>query len=518
MWDSSSKFFVYTTLNHVKYCLTSGDTGTLRTLEMPVYATQVTKGKLHCLDRECKTRFLSIDMTEANFKLALESKNYADVMHIIRHAKLCGEALVSYLQDRGYPEVALHFVKDLTTRFKLALACGNIQVALSTAYELGDDVSWHHLGVEALRQGNYQVVEMAYQRTKNFERLTFLYLMTGNTEKLRKMLKIAEMRHDLMARFHNALFLGNAEERIRVLEDAGQLALAYLTSATHGLTEDAERILERIGKSSTSIPRSLELQHFNVGGATLLQPPTPIMRAEIWPLLAVSHMSMYDMLDSHSRYAPDGDDEATGETWEPQLGAEEMPLPGDQTMSEVTSGWDEELELGDELMSIPAEMEGNSIATRINNSDETQAPFRAPLVGVAPMVVWCETSGHAAYHAAAGSFETGMHLLYRQIAVVEFRPLKLGFMARASSFASHIPGMPLASAVVMPIVCPAPAEVKASLLPALPLNMAHLIELLKHAYKEFQRGNFTSSERAFRAILQSLPLYVAATRAETQEV
>ena len=33
---------------------------------------------------------------------------------------------------------------------------------------------------------------MAYQRTKNFERLTFLYLITGNTEKLRKMMKIGE--------------------------------------------------------------------------------------------------------------------------------------------------------------------------------------------------------------------------------------------------------------------------------------------------------------------------------------
>ena len=35
-----------------------------------------------------------------------------------------------------------------------------------------------------------QVVEMAYQRTKNFDRLSFLYLITGNMEKLKKMTKI----------------------------------------------------------------------------------------------------------------------------------------------------------------------------------------------------------------------------------------------------------------------------------------------------------------------------------------
>ena len=31
---------------------------------------------------------------------------------------------------------------------------------------------------------------MAYQRTQNFDHLSFLYLITGNIEKLKKMIKI----------------------------------------------------------------------------------------------------------------------------------------------------------------------------------------------------------------------------------------------------------------------------------------------------------------------------------------
>ena len=46
--------------------------------------------------------------------------------------------------------------------------------------ELDDKDTWHRLGVEALRQGNHQIVEFSYQKTKNFERLSFLYLMTGS--------------------------------------------------------------------------------------------------------------------------------------------------------------------------------------------------------------------------------------------------------------------------------------------------------------------------------------------------
>jgi len=36
-------------------------------------------------------------------------------------------------QAKGFPEVALHFVKDEQTRFNLAVECGNIEVALKSA-------------------------------------------------------------------------------------------------------------------------------------------------------------------------------------------------------------------------------------------------------------------------------------------------------------------------------------------------------------------------------------------------
>ena len=63
----------------------------------------------------------------------------------------------------------------------------------------------------------------------------------GNVEKLGKMLKIAEMRNDVMGQFHNALYMGDVRERVKILEAAGQGALAYVTAATHGLEEDAAR-------------------------------------------------------------------------------------------------------------------------------------------------------------------------------------------------------------------------------------------------------------------------------------
>ena len=47
---------------------------------------------------------------------------------MVRHTKLVRQALISYLEKKGYPEVALHLVKDERTKFGLAIDCGNIEV------------------------------------------------------------------------------------------------------------------------------------------------------------------------------------------------------------------------------------------------------------------------------------------------------------------------------------------------------------------------------------------------------
>lgn len=282
-WDDSG-VFIYTTSNHIKYAITNGDHGIIRTLDLPIYLTRVKGNQVFCLDREYRTRILLIDPTEYKFKLAIINRRYDEVLNMVRNARLVGQSIIAYLQQKGYPEVALHFVKDEKTRFQLALECGNIEIALEAAKILDDKSCWERLGQTALLQGNHQIVEMCYQRTKNFDKLSFLYLITGNLEKLKKMNKIAEIRRDVSAQYQGALLLGDVNERVNILKNCGQLPLAYLTAATHGLEDETTKIQDILLKNNQTLPQ------INVNGkARLLKPPTPIQQTESnWPLLTVS--------------------------------------------------------------------------------------------------------------------------------------------------------------------------------------------------------------------------------------
>ena len=45
------------------------------------------------------------------FKLALVQRKYDQVLTMIKSGSLCGQSIIAYLQQKGFPEVALHFVK-----------------------------------------------------------------------------------------------------------------------------------------------------------------------------------------------------------------------------------------------------------------------------------------------------------------------------------------------------------------------------------------------------------------------
>lgn len=233
-WDDGG-VLLYSTLNHIKYTLLNGDNGIVRTLDQTVYLVRVKARTVYCLDRSAKPKILTIDPTEYRFKLALVKRNYEEMLQIINNSSLVGQSIISYLQKKGYPEIALQFVQDPQTRFELAIECGNLEVAVEMAKQLDRPKLWSRLTAEALAHGNHQIVELTYQKGRQFDKLSFLYLVTGDEAKLSRMAKIAEHRGDFTARFQNALYLGDIQDRITMFKeiDLCKFSLLYIVVLTN---------------------------------------------------------------------------------------------------------------------------------------------------------------------------------------------------------------------------------------------------------------------------------------------
>ena len=424
-----------------------------------------------------------------------------------------------------------HTPQDERTRFNLALECGNIEVALASAQELDEKETWHKLGVEALRQGNHQIVEFAYQKTKNFERLSFLYLITGNTEKLAKMLKIAEMRSDVMGQFHNALYTGDVRERCKILEQAGHYPLAYLTAATHGLADDANRLAQVLTDSGVPVPA------VDPAVGKLLTLPTPLVREDNWPLLTVTKGFFEGVLAGDvaaSDYASfaDEDLEGAGAGWgddlDLDLGGDEKPGDAAEDPLAAAGLAPEEKEAGSDAddgsdagwdmedLELPPAAEGG-----FENAmdDAVSEVFVAPTAGVPAARKWTQKSSVPGEHAAAGDFDSAMKLLHRQLGVVDFAPLRQHFVDAA--FATHarfgaVAGGPSLSA---PLGRGWSAEDApgADPKPALTASLPILEERLKVAYKTTTEGKFSEALKLFQGIIHAACVLLVESRREIDE-
>ncbi|GLJ14130.1 hypothetical protein SUGI_0226720 [Cryptomeria japonica] len=141
-WDDNA-IFIYSTLNHIRYCSPNGDSGIIRTLDVPVCITKVSGSSLCCLDRDVKNRIVQLDTSECVSKLVLMKKKDDEVMSMIRNYQICGQAIIVYLQQKGFPEVALHFARDERTQFNFSVKSGNIQIAVASAKEVDEKERWY---------------------------------------------------------------------------------------------------------------------------------------------------------------------------------------------------------------------------------------------------------------------------------------------------------------------------------------------------------------------------------------
>ncbi|KAF7628832.1 putative coatomer subunit alpha [Aspergillus flavus] len=491
-WDDAG-VLLYSTLNHVKYSLLNGDNGIIRTLDQTVYLVKVKGRNVYCLDRSAKPRILEIDPTEYRFKLALVKRNYDEMLQIIKTSSLVGQSIISYLQKKGYPEIALQFVQDPQTRFELALECGNLDVAVEMARELDRPNLWSRLGTEALAHGNHQVVEMAYQKQRNFDKLSFLYLATGDQEKLGRMAKIAEHRGDFTSRFQNAIYRGDVEDRIQMFKEVDLYPLAYLTAKTHGLTEEAESILEACGLTEDQITLPT-----GDGIPQVPQPIVPTFKSN-WPVKAAAHSSFEKALLGEVG----ADDEAAAIGFEAEEEEEEAETAGEhlEDEDEDVAGWD----MGDEI-NVEEDVDFVNVDSAEAGAGSTEADL------------WARNSPLAADHVAAGSFDTAMQLLNRQVGAVNFAPLKPRFLEVYKASKTYLPATPGLPPLVNYVRRTVEETDSRKVLPVIAKDLETIANVdLQEGYAAMRANKLEDGVRIFKGILHSLLVNTVSSEAEVEQ-
>lgn len=531
-WDDSG-VLIYSTLNHIKYALPQGDSGIIKTLEAPVYLTRVRGKTVNILDRSARPQSIAIDPTEYRFKLALTRGDYDEVLRIIKTSNLVGQAIIAYLQKKGFPEIALHFVQDKSTRFDLAIECGNLDVALETAEAINVGEVWQRLGDAALKQGNHKIVERAYQKTKSFDKLSFLYLITANKEKLAKMSIIAEKRGDAMSRFQNSLYLGDVNQRIAVLREAGMDALAYATAKSNGQLDLAASIAEEAGMSSglTGIDMSNSVHEDQ---AKLGPPPCITIGHEFnWPIVGAQESffdkALVDQAEEGGTIFKDNAINGTGPDTNQWL---------DDDFVDADEG-DEDGIPGDPLQPVPV---GGAIVANAEAEeawdlddgelvDEDDADLTAPLSeavlpdegsldpGVAESEYWIRNSPIAADHAAAGSFISAMNILTRQGGIVNFEPLKPLFLESYLASKAYLPAMANLPSIQIALRRNVDETARGKVLPAQPRSIKSIgAQDLQEAYRCVNANKLEDAEKLFRVILYKLVMTVGDDEAQGQEI
>lgn len=420
--------------------------GIFKSIDNPVYVSGFAHNTVFYITREGKVVQEKVNTAEYELKVALKRKKINDVIKILKKGQLSGNSVIQYLKEENCADIALLFEKDPKTRFSLALSSGNIQEAFKNAAEIKEKDTYLQLASNSLDQGYFNVAEKSYQSIKAFNKLSFFYSAQGCTSKLKKMQSIAQDLNSKNDIFENSILLGTVRERVKVLQQSGQLALAYASAKAHNLTDLIPEIEEEIKNKEIKFVDDFDSQlRERVEKAKCLLPCRPVFveNEEFttlnWPHTMLVQSNMEEKMDETAPEEQNVGDILSevreNKQTEELLKFDNEDVPKSEGIDDLAADadidgdkWGEEIELDDDeiLGGMGAEEAGDPDLADLDkevNQQETEF-FVPPSKSNDPMNQIVANSMVPAHHVAIGNFKEALDLLKKQIGLVNPRPLR----------------------------------------------------------------------------------------------
>lgn len=273
-----------------------------------------------------------------------------------------------------------------------------------------------------------------------------------------------------------------------------------MTAKAHGLEEECQSILEVTGVTEDQLTLP-EL------GEPLAQPRAvvPTYKAN-WPTKATSQSFFEKALAGQLEGLTLEEEPVAATNGFDELGEEDGTVKKNGTLEvdddEDAAGWD----LGDDI--VP---EADSDFVNVESTDAGGA-------GSSEADLWARNSPLAADHVAAGSFESAMNLLNRQVGAVNFAPLKPRFLEIYQASKTFLP----ASAGLPPLINYMRRTLEETdqrkVLPIIPRDLEHLASNdLQKGYDAMKANKLEDGIKLFKGILHAILVNAASSATEVAE-
>lgn len=275
--------------------------------------------------------------------------------------------------------------------------------------------------------------------------------------------------------------------------------LAYATAKANGLADQAQSILEAAGVSEEQI--NLPSTGSTVAPA---KPIVPTHKAN-WPTRAASSTVFEKALQGEVDGTGSEEPAANG------YGDEDLLGESEPTGAVAELGGDEEDDVGGWDMGDDGDVEAEDEFVEVEGAETGAGSSEADL--------WARNSPLAADHVAAGSFETAMQLLNRQIGAVNFAPLEDRFQEIYQATRTFLPATPNMPPLVNYVRRTVNETDSRKILPIIPRELESILTTDLQAGKQaLVKNKLEDGIISFKKLLHLLICNVVASQAELSEV
>jgi coatomer subunit beta' len=228
--------FIYTnSTNRLNY-LVGDQTYTISHFDQPMYLLGYIQrdSRIYLADKDVNVTSFSLSLSVVEYQTLVlrdDMESAQELLPSIPEDQL--NKIARFLEGQGHKELALEVATDSEHKFDLALALGQLPIALELAREANAEHKWKTVGDAALSGWDIALAAECFTNAKDLGSLLLLHSSTGDRDGLQALNLQAQE-----AGAHNVAFtclwqLGDVEGCIDLLTKTGRSAEAVLFSQTY---------------------------------------------------------------------------------------------------------------------------------------------------------------------------------------------------------------------------------------------------------------------------------------------